>query len=85
MLVYVRLWLSGRRQGERLAVAELAEEHGRRRSVQTWVSGRILGVARRVDERCPVWIRLRVSGLPSVPASGIDVTGRQVTFKGSPP
>ena len=76
--------LSGRRQGERLAVIELAEENGRRRSILTWVAGWILGVARRGDERFPVWIRLR-QRIAVVPANGIDVTGRQVTSRGFPP
>ena len=75
--------LSGR-QGERLVVTELAEENGRSRSILTWMTGWILRVARRVDERNPAGSG-SVAGLPSVPAKGIDVAGRQVTSSGSPP
>ena len=52
--------LSGRRQRKRLCVVEVAEENGRRRTVEAGVPGRVLRVRRRVDERQPVRIGSRV-------------------------
>ena len=66
------------RQGERLGIGEVPEKHGRRRSIQTGVAGRVFGVAWRVDE----WQPARVGRRARV-AVGVRqreaVTGRHVT------